>query len=126
MSGEGKGAYFVGRDWVRAAIRGAAGFDPYPSTFNVRLVDGDALARWRAIRGGDGHVLTPPSPEACGGRLIRVLVEPGITAAVIVPDLIRYGDDVLELVAPVHVRSHLGLEDGDRVTLALLVPHRVA
>ena len=114
-SGLGEGAHFMGLDWVRQAIQKLLGFDPYPGTLNLRLVDTDALLAWREIREGPALLLT--APEGCGGRLIRVVVAPDIPAAVVVPDVTRHGDDVLELVAAVHVRSHLGLKDDDRVTL---------
>jgi riboflavin kinase len=44
-------------------------------------------------------------------------VAPDVGAAVIVPDVTDHAADVLEVVAPVHVRRALGLRDGDAVTL---------
>ena len=116
-SGLGQGTYFVGLEWVRAAIQELIGFDPYPGTLNLRLVDVTMLRAWREIRETPALFLTPPPPERCGARLIPVVVAPDIPAAVVVPDVTRYGDDVLELVAAVHVRSRLGLQDDDRVTV---------
>ncbi len=121
-SGLGQGTYFVGLEWVRAAIQALIGFDPYPGTLNLRLVDMQARLAWRGIRAGPALLLTPPPPEQCGARLIPVVVAPDIPAAVVVPDVTRYGDDVLELVAAVHVRSRLGLRDGDRVTVRVYAP----
>ena len=115
--GVGQGARFIGLDWVRGAICQSLGFDPYPGTLNLRLLDGDTLHRWREIRKHGGRLLTPPPGERCGGRLIPISVTPGIAAAVIIPDVTRYGDDVLEVVAAVHLRSRLGLRDDDRLTL---------
>lgn len=108
---------FVALEWFRAAVQRAVGFDPYPGTLNVRLVDADAVERWRRIREGSGLALAPPAPDACGGRLIPVGIDPDIVAAVVVPDLTRYGDDVLEIVAAPHLRSRLGLRDGDEILL---------
>ena len=118
--GVGQGAGFIGLDWVRAAIRQSLGFDPYPGTLNLRLVDGDALDRWRGIRKHGGKLLALPPTERCGGRLIPVSVTPGIAAAVIIPDVTRHGDDVLEVVAAVHLRSRLGLRDDDLLVLTHL------
>ena len=116
-SGLGQGTYFVGLEWVRAAIQELIGFDPYPGTLNLRLVDVTMLRAWREVRETPALLLTPPPPERCGARLIPVVVAPGIPAAVVVPDVTRYGDDVLELGAAIHVRSRLGLRDDDRVTV---------
>jgi riboflavin kinase len=115
-SGLGEAARFMALPWVQEAIRGLAGFDPYPGTLNVRLVDPDMVLAWRRVREGPALRLTPP-PDWCGARLFRVTVTPDVVAAVIVPDVTRHGDDLLEVVAGVHVRSRLGLSDGDLVTL---------
>jgi riboflavin kinase, archaea type len=141
VSGAGEGAFFVSLGWVRAAIERAVGFVPYPGTFNVRLVDDAALAGWRDVRARGGVRVAPPSrppglddldttrgragrpvprpPETCGGRLIPALVEDAIDAAVIVPDVTCHADDVLELVAPAHLRTMLGRGDGDPVMLTM-------
>ena len=109
----------MGLPWVRDVIRRMTGFDPYPGTFNVRLVDPNMVAVWRRIRQGPGLRVAPPAPEQCGARLIAVVVAPDVAAAVIVPDVTRHGDEMLELVAGVHVRSLLGLRDDDPVTLQI-------
>lgn len=119
VSGAGEGAYFVGLDWVRKEIRRVAGFDPYPGTLNLRLLDADALPRWSWIRRAAGAPLTPPEPGSCGGRLIAAIVGGLVQAAVVVPEITRYGDDLLEIVAPVHLRTRLGLRDGEMVRLTI-------
>ena len=116
-TGLGQGAQFMRIEWVRRAIHRMVGFDPYPGTLNLRLVDTDMLLAWRQIQKGPALLLTPPPPERCGARLFLVVVAPDVPAAVVVPDVTRHGDDVLELVAGVHVRSVLALKDNDRVRL---------
>jgi riboflavin kinase len=119
LSGVNEGAFFVGLGWVRDAVRRITGFDPYPGTLNVRLADTGALVRWRELRTRAGAPLAPTDPGACGGRLLPALVESQIPAAVVIPDVTRYGDEVLELIAPVRLRSALRLRDGDRVRLTI-------
>jgi riboflavin kinase len=116
-SGVGQGTHFMSLGWVRDGVREALGFDPYPGTLNLRLRDADALGRWREVCARDGRALVPPPSERCGGRLVPMVVAPDIPAAVIVPDVTRYGDDVLEVIAAVHLRSRLGLHDNDPVLL---------
>jgi riboflavin kinase len=117
VSGLGQGAQFMAIPWVRDAVRRVMGFDPYPGTLNVKLVNPDMVAAWREIQDGPAFRLAPPPPEECGARLFRITIAPDVDAAVIVPDLTRYADDTLELIAPIHVRNHFGLHDHDRVTL---------
>ena len=119
VSGTGEGAYFVGLGWVRREIQRVVGFDPYPGTLNLRLLGTDALSRWNGIRREAGASLTPPEPGACGGRLIPALAGGLIPAAVVVPDVTRYGEELLEIVAPVHLRTRLDLKDGDRLQLQM-------
>jgi riboflavin kinase len=119
VSGAGEGAHFMSLEWVRAAVRASIGFEPYPGTLNLRLGDAGALRRWREARDGTALRLAPPATGSCGGRLVPVVVSAHIPAGVIVPDVTRYGDDVLELVAAVHLRSRLGLRDGDVVTISV-------
>ena len=114
-----EGGHFLGLGWVRDAVRRITGFDPYPGTLNVRLLDGDALRRWRELRRDGGVSLTPPDARACGGRLLPALVEGRIPAAIVIPDVTRYEDEVLEVIAPVRLRILLGLRDGDRVRLGI-------
>jgi riboflavin kinase len=109
----------MGVPWVRDGIRRLTGFDPYPGTFNVRLSDLDTVETWRRIRQGPGLRLEPPAPDQCGARLFLAVVEPDIAAAVIAPDVTGHGDDVIELVAAVHVRRALALRDDDPVTLRM-------
>ena len=123
VSGLGEGAFFIAIDWVRVGIERLVGFAPYPGTLNLRLDDDEARRTWQTIRNGPALALVPPPPESCGGRLIGVVLAsntgalPDIPAAVVIPDATRHGDDVLEVVAPVHVRRQLGLGDGDHVTV---------
>lgn len=120
VSGTGEGAYFVGLGWVRREIQRVVGFDPYPGTLNLRLLSPDALRRWGGIRREAGAPLTPPEPGACGGQLFPVLAGGLIPAAVVVPDVTRYGEELLEIVAPVHLRTRLDLKDGDLLRLTML------
>jgi riboflavin kinase len=109
----------MGLPWVRDAIRRLTGFDPYPGTFNVRLTDPDTVATWRRIRHAPGLRLEPPTPDQCGARLFLAVVEPDVAAAVIAPDVTGHDDEVIELVAAVHVRRALELRDDDPVTLRI-------
>ena len=118
-SGLGQAAHFMSLPWMPDTVRRLIGFTPYPGTLNVRL-DPDMVSVWCRVQQGGAIVLAPPPPDTCGARLFLVVVAPDVEAAVIVPDVTRYGEDLLELIAAVHIRSRLGLRDGDRVTLRIL------
>lgn len=114
--GLGQGAHFMSVPWVQDAVRRLIGFTPYPGTLNVRL-DPETAGVWQRIQDDYAVSLALPPGETCGARLVPVVVDPDVEAAVIVPDVTLHGKNLLELVAPIHIRSRLGLRDEDSVTL---------
>ena len=63
----------------------------------------------------------------CNARLYPVEVlynanasEKKIAAAVLVPEVKGYPSDKIEIVAPVRLKDHLGVRDGDAITLEFL------
>jgi riboflavin kinase, archaea type len=118
-SGLGRGAAFVGIGWVRDGLHRLTGFEPYPGTLNLRLIGEDVIAGWRDSRARATLVLIPPAPETCGARVVPVTLASVLDAAVVVPDVTDHADDLVEIVAAVHVRRRLGLVDGDVVAFTL-------
>lgn len=116
-AGTGEAAGFMALPWVVDGVRGALGFDPYPGTLNVRLLDVETLLRWGEIKKRATLRLAPSAPEQCGGLLVPLVVAPDVPAAVIVPDITRYEGDILEVIAAVNLRSHLRLRDGSVLAL---------
>jgi riboflavin kinase, archaea type len=121
-SGVGRGSFFTGIDWVRDGLHRLTGFEPYPGTLNLQLVDEHAVRAWGEVRARATRVLVPPVEEMCGAHVVPVVIEPGIEAAVVVPDVTDHPGDLLEVVAAIHVRARLGLRDGDVVTLTVKPP----
>ena len=120
-AGTGQAGSFMSLDWVRRAVSDTIGFDPWPGTLNVRVLDED-LEQWREIRRDHAVPLATPPETSCGARLVPVMVSTDVPAAVIIPDVTRYGAHVLEVIAPVHLRSRLWLRNDDVVTLTWTQP----
>ena len=118
VSGLGHGAHFMSVPWVRDAVQSVLGFVPYPGTLNVKL-DPAVVDAWERILDACTLGLPLPSGETCGARLIPVMLA-GVEAAVIVPDVTAHGKNLLEVVAPIHLRARCGLGDDDPVTLHVL------
>ena len=121
VDGLGEGQRFTALDWVRRRFRDLLGFDPYPGTVNLRVEaagDREALARLRSAPG----IIILPEPGFCAATAYRVAIHlPGgpdaVPAAIVVPHVPGYPGDQVELVAAVHVRTALGLNTGDTVTI---------
>ena len=121
-SGRREGAGFVALEWVASQVERNTGFRPYPGTLNLELPAGPDLDRWRAVRGRKGFELLPEDPAYCSAWCCRARVEDRIPAAVVVPRVPGYPDDLVEILAPVSLRQTLLLEDGHPCRVVLEDP----
>jgi CTP-dependent riboflavin kinase len=100
-----------------------AGFPVVPGTLNVRvpepierspawryLAAAELSPEWEASTGQAGYFVAPALVAGRYRCLAFQADEPG------------YPADQIELVAEVHLRSTLGLRDGDPILLSVLVP----
>lgn len=92
------------------------GFEPYPGTLNVLLSQKspkfeEMLNRTRGIKitAEDGY---------CNGILIKSTID-NIECAIVIPEIVNYPKEILEIVAPMNLRELLKLEDGDEIKIAL-------
>ena len=116
QSGLGEGAGFVALDWVSHQFHTRLGFWPFPGTLNLSLTGGEWQTAREALLSAPGIPIQPP-PGFCAAKCFRVFIDGRIEGAIVLPDVADYPADKLELVAPIAVRTELGLADGDLVTL---------
>ena len=118
QSGIGRGAQFLGLEWVQKQLREKLGLTPFPGTLNLQ-VSPDACSAVYAQRGGFLKIDDPASP-GCPGYVKRVSLQCGgrsyRSAYLILPELTMY-KDVLEIIAADNLREELNLKDGDKVQL---------
>jgi riboflavin kinase len=124
----GQAASFMTLDWVQASLKQCLGFKPFPATLNVRPKSAEDGAVWRRAQ----HELTalPLSPldgGFCSARIYRIEILPPasqasekIDGAVLLPEVKDYPNDKIEIVAPMRLKDHLGISDGDPLTLEFL------
>ena len=121
----GLAASFMSLGWVQRALRESLGFAPFPATLNVRPQGGDDSAVWRRVRAGSPGLPLPIAETGfCSARLYPVVISRGIgerdervDGAVIVPEVNDYPSEKIEIVAPVRLKEHWGVSDGDVLTL---------
>ena len=111
-------------DWVQAALTKSLGFTPLPAPLNVRPKGEDDARTWAAIQSYWPGIPLPPADGFCSARLYRVEVEGPSNSgnskargAVLLPNVTGYPKDKIEIVAPVRLKSVLGVKDGDQLTL---------
>ncbi len=112
FSGKGEGAKYIGLPWVREQIAKKMGFSPYVGTLNIRLTNNDSLNLWRALKEAKAVEISPKSGFS-RGKCYRASLADDVECAVVIPEATDYSEDVLEIVAPINLRTRFHLVDGD-------------
>lgn len=117
VSGLGEGAYFMSMKHYKNEIKNKLGFDAYPGTLNVKIKQDrhDLLKDIAKIRISG---FTKDNKTYGGAGCYMAKIE-NINGAIIVPDINKNPKNILEFIAPVHVKSTLNLTDGDKITINL-------
>jgi CTP-dependent riboflavin kinase len=121
--GQGLGAGLMAHRAVMARLEELTGFSVVPGTLNVRLprplergpswryVAADEITSdWEARTGQSGYFLAPVAVAGRYRGLAFQAVEPGQRG---------YPPDQIELFCEVHLRTELGLGDGDGIAIWL-------
>lgn len=124
----GAAAEFMALDWVQQALKQSLGFSPFPATLNLRpKTHEDAMAWERVQKELKGVELFPPSSGFCTAQIFfveisRAAMTDGATVkgAVLLPEVANYPKDKIEVVAPVRLKDHFGVGDGDQLTVEFL------
>lgn len=117
VSGLGKGAVFIAIDYYKSQIREKLGFTPYHGTLNIAanknsivLLKSSAPIRIESFKKGGKNY---------GGADCYKIKIKGIDGAIIVPDLTGH-EDIIEIIAPVNLKSALKIKDGDKIKVELM------
>jgi riboflavin kinase, archaea type len=122
----GQASTFMALDWVQDLLMERLGYHPFPATLNVRPAAAADERTWQRVRCElAGTPLTPASDGHCGAKLFRVEIQaPGraakIGGAVLLPEVKDYPNSKIEIVAPVRLKDHLGVGDGDQLVVEFL------
>ena len=119
ISGAREAAFFTQLDWVKEQCLDKLGFAPYPGTVNIEVSKED-IATLMRIKEEEGIRLIPPDPQFCEGRTLRASIE-GVDGCVFIPpqDVNIHEPNIVEFMAPVMVKSTLGVDDGDFLTVSV-------
>jgi riboflavin kinase len=122
----GQASSFMVLDWVQDLLNERLGYHPFPATLNVRPKDAEDAEVWRRVqRDHAGTPLTPASDGHCGAKLYRVEIYQEansikVGGAILLPEVDDYPQDKIEIVAPVRVKDHFRVDDGDQLTVEFL------
>lgn len=116
VRGLGEGAYFMSMKHYREEIKRKLGFKAYPGTLNLKInkKQKGLFKKIIPIR-IDGF---KQKNKAYGGADCYKSKIRNVNGSIIVPHLTKH-KDIIEFIAPVHLKSELKLKDGDKVKVEL-------
>jgi riboflavin kinase len=112
FSGRGEAAKFIELAWVKRQMEEQLGFTLFPGTLNIRLTV-DSVKKGKLLKKRAGFEILPASGY-CRGRFFKAILN-DVECAVIVPGVVGYPENIVEVVAPVNLREKLCLVDGSLV-----------
>ena len=120
ISGAGAGAYFTQIGWVQQQCDQKLGFKPYPGTLNLEISE-EFLPAVESLDQKKGIGLISPDPKYCNAMVFQVSLG-DIRGAIILPEeKVRiHPKNIIEVIAPVNIKTSLKVKDGDFVTVALI------
>jgi riboflavin kinase len=118
FSGTGQGKKFIDLPWVKCQIEEKLGFTPYSGTLNLRLTK-ESIENKKRLETAEGFVVEPQAGY-CRGVMFRAKID-SVQGAIVIPKAPNYPNSVLEIIAPVYLRKHLNLTDGNQVTVTVSV-----
>jgi riboflavin kinase len=123
FTGLGEGAYYVSKEGYRKQFIEKLGFDPYPGTLNIKLTtDYDIKTR--------SELEAYPAVELQGFqnetrsfgnvKCYPAIINNKIKGAILTAMRTHYDASVVEIVAPVYLRTNLKLKDGQKIKVEVL------
>ncbi len=123
FTGLGEGAYYITKQTYRTQFLEKLGFDPYPGTLNLKLSsDYDIKTRMELEAYPAIEVEGFKNEDRTFGlvKCYPVMIGNKVKGALLSALRTHYDVSVLEIIAPVCLRKHLNLKDGNKVKIEAL------
>jgi CTP-dependent riboflavin kinase len=121
----GQASSFMALAWVQDSLKECLGYYPFPATLNLRPKAAQDSQIWRRAQSELAGVPLPPAANGfCSARIFRVAItgqdKGPVEGAILLPEVKDYPSDKIEIVAPMQLKNHLAVQDGDQLTLEFL------
>jgi riboflavin kinase, archaea type len=118
VTGLGESGKFLAIDWVNREVCEKFKFTPFCGTLNIDVKD---PAIQKALKKSATERISSRQEGFCDALAFRGMVNGLYECGVIIPLVPGYPEQILEIVAPLHLKDALGIKDGDEVELDLEV-----
>jgi riboflavin kinase, archaea type len=123
VTGLGESGKFLAIHWVNRAVCEQFEFTPFCGTLNIDVQD-PVIQRQLKQLGSDR--ITSCEEGFCDALTYRGRINGRYECGVIIPLVPNYPEQILEIVAPVHLKDALGIHDGDEVELDLEISSSIS
>jgi riboflavin kinase, archaea type len=126
VSGMGEGAYYMALEGYRKQFKEKLGFEPYPGTLNVKLVDQIFMNARRDIGKYPSVFINGFSDDTRTYGWVKCYkaeINKGAInkAAALVLERTHYDDSMLELIAPISLKESIGIQNGDKISVKVQI-----
>jgi riboflavin kinase, archaea type len=126
VSGMGEGAYYMALEGYRKQFKEKLGFEPFPGTLNVKLVDQVFMNARRDIGKYPSVFINGFSDDTRTYGWVKCYkaeIKKGAinNAAALVLERTHYDDSMLELIAPISLKESIGIQNGDKISVKVQI-----
>jgi riboflavin kinase len=125
VSGMGEGAYYMALEGYRKQFKEKLGFEPFPGTLNVKLIDQIFMNARREIGKYPSVFINGFSDNTrtygwvkCYKADIKGAIN---NAAALVLERTHYDDSTLEIIAPISLKESIGIQNGDKISIKVQI-----
>lgn len=118
-----EGKYYIALPEYKKQLTAKLGFPPFAGTLNLKLSrpsDIESIRKLKQTAGIQTDEFVRDGRSFGRSKCFPVLIAGKIRGALIFPARSHYGDDVVEVIAPVGLREKLKLKDGSDVLIRVL------
>jgi len=116
VRGAGESSNFLSIPWVNAQLVEKLGFSPYSGTLNIDVHDPKVQ---ETLKQFCGERVLPEEEGFCDALLCSGMIAGQHPCGIVLPFVPGYPECILEIVAPVHLKKTLMIEDGDGVEVEI-------